>query len=333
MAEKMVRCARCHEVFDADAGPCTKCGTPYQPPRAQPAAIDGLYVERYAGSDFAPVPDPAPVAPLPRRNTTALLIWGGAALLGAALIVAIVAVTLGIPSNSPAAPALVVARTDPPSPTPTLPPTVTMTLQQLNDLKLSAHITVDSRTQLSARILGQGQTSIVTFDGQISGGDESGTIQGGGLKQEFRLVDGVVYIRALPSGKWATATTLPSYLVIAPLFGITSPKMLLLVGAETKDGLAVNHFRTTGWWVPDMSRVAMTNLSGLAIAPDSTVLDLWATPDGAPVAATFAGTNTATDGTRLLDIQVSYTFTDVGVPAEIVSPFASPSPLVSPSPS
>lgn len=333
MAEKMVRCARCHEVFDAEAGPCTKCGAPYQPPRQQPAAVDGLYVDRYAGSEFAPIPTPTPVAPLPRRNTTALLIWGGAALLGAALVVAIVALTLGPHSSSPAAPALVVARTEPPSPTPTLPPSVAMTLQQLNDLRLSAHITVDSRTQLSARIIGRSETDIVTFDGQISGGDESGIIQGAGLKQEFRLVDGVVYIRSLPSGKWATASTIQSYLVIAPLFGITSPKMLQLVGAETKDGLAVNHFRTTGWWVPDTSRVAMMNLSGLAIAPDSTVMDLWATPDGAPVAATFAGTNTATDGTRLLDIQVSYTFTDVGVPVEILSPFASPSPTVSASPS
>ena len=70
MAEKMVRCVRCHEVFDAEAGPCTKCGTPYRPPVAQPKAIDGLYVERYAGTPYVPEPPPAPVVPARRRSST-----------------------------------------------------------------------------------------------------------------------------------------------------------------------------------------------------------------------------------------------------------------------
>ena len=46
----------------------------------------------------------------------------------------------------------------------------------------------------------------------------------------------------------------------------------------------------------------------------------------APVSATFSGTNSASDGTKLLDIEVSYTFTDVGVPVDIVSPLPTPSP-------
>jgi len=64
----------------------------------------------------------------------------------------------------------------------------------------------------------------------------------------------------------------------------------------------------------------MADLSSLPIKPDVSVLDLWATPDGAPVAATFSGTNSATDGTRLLDIEVTYTFSDVGVPQAIDAP-------------
>jgi hypothetical protein len=326
MAEKMVRCVRCHEVFDAEAGPCTKCGTPYRPPVAQPKAIDGLYVERYAGTPYVPEPPPAPVVPARRRSSTPLLLGGGATLIAIAVVVAILAATGMLGGGPTAAPAPLIARTEPPSPTPTLPPSISMTLAQLNDPRLGAHVAVDSRAQFNGRVFGQSKTDIVTFDGQISAGNESGTLQTGGAKMELRLVDGVLYTRNLPSGKWSVAASIPSYLIIAPLFGITSPKMLALVGQETRNGQTVNHLRTTPWWAPDLSRVALMDLSTLRLAPDSNVLDLWATIDGTPVSATFSGTNSASDGTKLLDIEVSYTFTDVGVPVDIVSPLPTPSP-------
>jgi hypothetical protein len=207
-----------------------------------------------------------------------------------------------------------------------LPPSIAITIAQLNDRQLSAHITVDSRTQLSARVLGHAETNIVTFDGMISAGNEIGTLLSGGQKHEFRLVDGVIYDRLLPSGRWTQLATIRPYLIVPPIFDVTSPKMLQLIGQETRDGQPVNHFRSTQWWVPDISRVALVNLASLYLKPDSTVLDLWATPDGAPVAATFSGTNIASDGTKLVDIEVAYSFTHVGVPVDIRPPEPSPSP-------
>ena len=145
----------------------------------------------------------------------------------------------------------------------------------------------------------------------------------------MRLVNGQIYTRILPTGKWSLLAEMPAYLVICPVFGLASTKDLQLVGQEMKNGQVVNHFQSTGWWTPDISRVSMADLSSLPIKPDVSVLDLWATPDGAPVAATFSGTNSATDGTRLLDIEVTYTFSDVGVPQAIDAP----GPGWSPSPS
>jgi hypothetical protein len=81
MAENMVRCSRCHEVFDAEAGPCTKCGTPYRPPTAQPKAYDGLYMDRYGGTASASPEVIAAAPPLRRRDNTGLFVGGGAAMI------------------------------------------------------------------------------------------------------------------------------------------------------------------------------------------------------------------------------------------------------------
>jgi hypothetical protein len=104
--------------------------------------------------------------------------------------------------------------------------------------------------------------------------------------------------------------------------------MIQLISEETKNGQTLNHFQTTRWWAPDTSRLAITDVQGLTagLAPDVTVLDLWATADGVPVSATFSGTNSASDGTKLVDIEVSYTFDGVGVPISIGTPEPSPSP-------
>jgi hypothetical protein len=74
--------------------------------------------------------------------------------------------------------------------------------------------------------------------------------------------------------------------------------------------------------------MSLADLSSLLIGPDVEVLDLWTTDDGTPVQATFSGTNSTGDGTKLIDIEVSYTFAQVGVLKTIDVPGAgwSPSP-------
>jgi hypothetical protein len=333
MAEKMVRCFRCHEVFDAEAGPCTKCGTPYRPPVAQPRAGEGLYVEKYAGTPFAPVPDPVPLPPRQRSTSPVLLIAGGIGLMAVALVVAFAAALGGLGSQPTSPPQLVIAQPAQPTPTPTLPPSVALTLAQLSDRNLCADVTVQSRVDVNSRVLGKSETRINTFQGQLAGGDQSGIATQSGATAEFRLVGGAVYVRVPPATKWMTAASMPSYLIIEPLFGITKPEMIQLVGSETREGQPVNHFRTTKWWGPDIARMAMMDISGLGISPDASVLDIWTTPAGSPITAKFSATNAATDGTRLLDIEATYTFANVGIPRQIQVPLPStnPSPKASPS--
>jgi len=181
---------------------------------------------------------------------------------------------------------------------------------------------------VSARVAVAPVTDLVAFDGLISGPNESGTFTHSGVTREFRLVDSVVYMRVMPNGPWQVQASIPSFLIIAPLFNITKPEMIQLIGEETKNGQTLNHFQTTRWWAPDTSRLAITDVPGLTagLAPDVTVLDLWATADGLPVSATFSGTNSASDGTKLVDIEVSYTFDQVGVPVSIGTPEPSSSP-------
>lgn len=326
MAEKMVRCIRCHEVFDADAGPCTKCGTPYQPPVAQPRAYEGLYVERYAGTALTPTDDSLIVVVPPRRHdNTSLFIGGGAVLIVSAIVVAVLAMSgaLGGP-NPTAQPRRVIAVTAPPSPTPTLPPTISKTLAQLNDAKLSAQITVDSHITMSATV-GQSAAVIVKFDGNVSNGNEWGTLQAAGITQEIRLVEGRVYSRVMPAGKWILSAAMPSYLVVCPVFGLKSAEDIQLIGLESRGDQQLYHVQSTRSWSPDMNRLAMADLSFLPYWPDKSVLDLWVTADGTPVEATFSGWSLASDGTKLVDVEVAYTFKQVGVPQSIDVPGASPS--------
>lgn len=320
----MVRCGRCHEVFDAALGPCTKCGAPYQPPAAAPKVIEGSFVDLYSGTGFMAPPD-APLAPMSqRRQNNMLWIGGGAALIVVAVVVAIV-FALGLGGTGDKSNGQLVAAVTPrPTPTPTLPPSITALMAQLNDRALSAHIAVSSRVQVTriAPVM-----NLVTFDGQISGPNESGTLKQGGVTREMKLVDNTVYLRVLPNGAWQIAPSISAYLIIAPIFNITKPEMIQLIGSETKDGRLLNHFQTTRWWAPDPSRLAMADVPALTLglAPDVNVLDLWATPDGTPVSATFSGTNSASDGTKLVDIEVTYTFDNVGVEVSIGTPEPSPS--------
>jgi hypothetical protein len=325
MSEKMVRCGHCHEVFDAGAGSCTKCGTPYQAPVAAPRVVEGSYADLYAGTGFVATPE-QPAAPMSqRRENHTLWIGCGAALIVVAVVVAIVfKMGMGSTSNQPNG-QLVVAQSHRPTPTPTLPPSITALMGSLNDRALSAHIVVVSRVQVSTRLMGSG-TTLISFDGQISGSNEGGMLKQGGVTREIRLVDSTVYTRVVPNGTWQISPSIPSYLIIAPVFGITKPEMIQLVDQEAKNGQVLNHLQTTRWWAPDPSRLALADLTSLSLAPDVNILDLWATADGVPVSATFSGTNSASDGTKLVDIEVSYTFDQVGVPVSIGTPAPSASP-------
>ena len=291
---------------------------PTRPPVAAPKVAEGSFVERYAGSEFVTRADP-PAAPMSQRRENHMLwIGGGAALIVAAVVVAIIlAMGLGGTSNQPNG--RLVAMTPRPTPTPTLPPSITALMGHLNDSALSAHIVVVSRVQVSTRLIGSG-TTLISFDGQISGSNESGTLKQGGVSREIKLVDSIVYTRAVPNGTWQISPSIASYLIIAPVFGITKPEMIQLIDQEAKNGQMLNHLQTTKWWAPDPSRLALADLTRLSLAPDVNVLDLWATADGVPVSATFSGTNSASDGTKLVDIEVSYTFDQVGMPISIGTP-------------
>jgi hypothetical protein len=328
MDELWVRCGRCHEVFDANVGPCTKCGTPYRAPVEAPKVDEGSFIERYLGTEYVEPLDlsPAPV-PTKRRGPQALWIGAGFGLLGIALVV-VMLMSLGVLGGSaPTEPPLVIIPVTPkPSPTPTLPASVSILISTLNDRDLSAHVTLSSRVQVSPKISGKAITVLTSFDGQISGADESGILKSNATTRDIRFVDNSVYVRILPSGKWQLQASIPPYLILTPLFGLTKPEMIELVGEETKDGRVVDHFRSTRWWLPDSSRLAMTDVQNAAgsLAADVWSLDIWATPEGVPVSATFTGTNKAFDGTMLLDIAASYTFDQVGVPVVIGTPDPSP---------
>jgi hypothetical protein len=324
MSEKMVRCGRCHEVFDAAAGPCTRCGAPYQPSVAAAKVLERSFVDLYSGTAFVAPPEPPPAPMSQRRQNHMLWIGGGAGLILVAVLVAL-ALGLGLGgSGDQSKGQLVVPVTPRPTPTPTLPPSITALMGHLNDSALSAHIIVVSRVNVNARMIGAGLT-LTSFDGQISGSNESGTLTQGGVIQEIKLVDSIVYMR-VPNGTWKISPSIAPYLIIAPVFGITKPEMVQLIDQETKNGQILNHLQTTRWWDPDPSRLALTDLTRLSLAPDVNVLDLWATTDGVPVSATFSGTNSASDGTKLVDIEVSYTFDQVGMPISIGTPEPSPSP-------
>jgi hypothetical protein len=82
--------------------------------------------------------------------------------------------------------------------------------------------------------------------------------------------------------------------------------------------------------------VSLVDLSALRIPPDVETLDLWVLPDGTPVSAKFSGTNMA-GNTTLIDIEVTFTFTQVGAEQVIAAPgphwTPSPAPTPTPGPS
>ena len=316
MAEKMVRCVRCHEVFDAELGPCTKCGTPYKEPVAAPALPEGTYSERYATA----APDPEPVmAPLPERRNSTYLIWGGVALIAAALVVALLfELGFGGAGSGPTPRPVVLAA---PSAVHTLPPTISTTLDELNDPNFSAHLSVQGRVQVTATNASKAQIIVVNYDGIVSGGNQWGILKVGSSAQEAMFVNGSVYVRTPPATKWTAASAVSSYKLLCPMFGLKDERALTMVGQEIKGGQLLNHLQATHWWTPDLSRLTLYDMSFLSsgLSPDVTSLDLWTLPDGTPVSATFSA-KTLAGQVALVDIEVNYTFSNVGQAVDIEVP-------------
>jgi hypothetical protein len=325
-------------VFDAEAGPCVKCGTPWTPPVAKAEAYPGLYSDRYADTNVVPV-EPVPIE-LPRRHRsmTTYMIWSGVVLTAAAFVAAIVfMMAMGGGDGGPKFTGRIVGGVKPAqSATATLPPTIELTLAQLNEPNFSARVSIQGHIQLTTAVAAKAQTIVVSYTGIVSGGNQWGTLKVGNTTVEVIYVNGQAYSRTPPTGKWGVAPAMQAYRIICPPFGLKSVNALSMVAPESKNGQDVNHLRAAvGWWSPDFSRLSLYDLSGLRMPPDQNVLDLWVTPDGTPVAATYSGKNLAGD-TALLDIEMSYTFTQVGEPVEIKAPgpgwTSSPAPTPSPSP-
>ena len=123
MIEKIVRCPRCHDVFDAADETCPRCGTKYQPiaPALDPG--ESSFVERYANTPFVPQPDPRP-EPAPRTGPS-LLVGAGVAFVIVALVFAGLVYVNAFGSSPAPTLQAVVARSNAPTPSPTLPPSIT----------------------------------------------------------------------------------------------------------------------------------------------------------------------------------------------------------------
>jgi hypothetical protein len=323
MGDNWVRCRRCHEVFEA-AEVCPKCGAPYQSRVLQPQETVDSFSERYAGTEFATPEPPPPPLEAPRRNPMPFIV-GGAALIVFALVAG--ALTGAWSGGPPPAPPIVVHGTAKPTATASpLPDSVVATMALLSDPRFTAAITVRSHAAIDARVTGKPQSGTAMFEGYLSGADQSGKFTQNATSIEVTMFGGVAYSRPNATAGWSPAPAQPTYLVLRPIFGLTKPEMLTLVGLETRDGAAALHFRSTPHWTPELNRMALMDLSGVGIKPDTFRLDLWTAPDGAPVYAEFSAVTTAIDGTKLIDVAATWSFADIGVAHVIPDPLATPSP-------
>jgi hypothetical protein len=204
-----------------------------------------------------------------------------------------------------------------------LPPTVDATLAQLNDPNFSAHVTVQSRVQVTATVSSKALVAVVKYDGIVSGGNQWGTLQVGATAQETMLVAGAALVRNPPAAKWTPAPTFASYKILCPIFGLKDANALAMVGQETQSGQPLNHMQATHWWSPELNHLTLYDMSFLApgLAPTVTSFNLWAKPDGTPVRATYSAKTMAGE-VALVDIEVSYTFTNVGQAVAISIPGA-----------
>jgi hypothetical protein len=319
--QRYVRCRRCHGVFEAGLPNCSRCGAAFIVSPDTAEAHAGSYAERYTGTEFD-VPPVAPSAdPLPRRSGVGLLLALGVALIATTVGLGALVVmgAFDTPVTRPT-PGIVVARTPTPSPVPTLPPMITQTLQQLSDPNLNVHVSIRTTLSINARVTGRSSSSILNSEIDCANGNESGTKQSGNILSEFRLVDGVYYVRQPPAGVWHAQVGITPFIVLSPLFALSEPRMLQYDGPEQKLGVATEKLESTAWWTPDSSKVSGLDVAALSISPQHTKLQLWVASDGSPLYATFRAWTDASDSTNLLDITTTYTFTNEGTVGPIASP-------------
>lgn len=333
MSENLARCRRCHDVFDPDLGACPRCGTPYQPIAAPPDPSEGTFADRYAASEFAdPRFDAPEVVPHANERSVLAIVAGGGLLLAVALI-AVFAVLLGGIGSAATPPTIVsLAPATSPPPSPTTPPQIAMALRAINDPNMNAHIVIQNRVAIDSVLNAKPVSNAMTLDCQVSNGDELIMLTSGATKEEIRYVDQTYFLRVLPSTKWMNKSEMTAWAIVLPLFNLNSDRMLEFVGNEQRDGVATYHFKATNRWGPDVARMALMDPKGLPIQPDRIKFDLWTDSFGKPIYAEFTAQNLANDGRKIVDIQTTYTFTDVGLPVDIPNPLATPTPVPSPSP-
>jgi hypothetical protein len=323
MTEKMVRCPRCHDVFDAAEGICPRCGTTYEPVAPLPDRGEGFFVEKYSGTPFQPQPDPRP-EPVPRTGPS-LLVGAGVAFVIVALVFGGLVFVNAFGSSPAPTLQAVVARSNPPTPPPTLPPSITKTLAQFADPEFNAHVYVNSRATVSSRIstTGQSYTLFSSLDATVEAGNEAGTLTIGGIATDFTLMSGVLSTRSRTSGHYAPVSTIPSYYLLLPLFDLTDAKMLQYAGDLTSEtGETLHHLVSTPWWTPDKTKLAVLDVATLPEKIEKLSLDMSVKTDGTPVSATFTAWTDATNGEHLVQIVTTYSFADVGSAGPIVAPTA-----------
>jgi hypothetical protein len=322
MTEKMVRCPRCHDVFDADEEACPRCGTKYEPIAAPPDPGERFFVERYASTPFDA---PTPVRPEPApRSGPSLLVGAGVAFVVVALVFGSLFFAGAFGSGPAPTRQAVAARTASPTPPPTLPASISKTLTQFADPKFNAHIYINTRATVSSRVAttNQGYTLFSSLDATVEAGNEAGTLTIGGVATDFTLMSDVLSLRSA-AGHYAPVSKIAPYYLILPLFDLTDPKMLQYAGDTIgSSGETLNHLVSTAWWNPDKSKIAVLDVATLPKALVNVSLDLYMTSDGTPVSATFNAWTDTSSGEHLIQIVTTYSFANVGSAGPIVAPTA-----------
>ncbi len=314
MEERYVRCRRCHDAFDPGQGNCPQCGAEYVVAPDPTAMGDASYTDKYQGTEFGVPLRQAPVEPSARRSGMGRLLGPGVVLVVMALAVGLAMVLMGAFNEArPLQPNdIVVSATPTPTPTPSPQPFVEITLARIGDPAFNAHVSIQTKVLVNARVSGSSHLVIINTEVDMAGGTESGTYQTGNLSTEFRIVGGTYYSRQLPTGKWSPKVEIPSFLILSPLFSITEARQLKYDGPDTTQG-AAQKLSSTAWWVPDILKLSGVDINVYSISPQKIQLTLYVRSDGVPVHAVFhAWTDAVSDGTRLLDIESTYTFTSMG---------------------
>jgi hypothetical protein len=270
---------------------------------------------------------PAPQRPTRRRPTDAAIFVGlGVALVVAAISASTLVVVAALDTATPApSPTSTVVSTPTPSSAPTTPTIIPAALDFLSDPNLNMHVSIQTTATVNARVSGHAISTSVSLEVDCAEGNEFGVTKTGSLGTQWWLVDGTYYSVGLDSsgkqmGKPAAKPDGSPPVALSPLFQLTEERMLEYVGSEQQAGILAEKLQTTGWWTPDTSKLIGIDVGTLGISPAHTALTLWVDSSGSPVYASFHAWTDDTDGTNLLDIETTYTFTNPGAIEPIETP-------------